>query len=47
MIFQKKFTLLQNSVYPLSFDISYKMHWPCTIKHEPFQMMMLELICAE
>ena len=26
MIYQKKFTLLQNSVYPLSFDTSYKMH---------------------
>ena len=25
MIYQKKFTLLQNSIYPLSFDISYKM----------------------
>ena len=24
MIYQKKFTLLQNSVYPLSFDTSYK-----------------------
>ena len=22
-----KFTLLQNSVYPLSFDTSYKMYW--------------------
>ena len=26
MIYQKKFTLLQNSVYPLSFDTSYKMY---------------------
>ena len=30
------FTLLKNSVYPLSFDISYKMYWPCKAKHEPF-----------
>ena len=29
MIYQKKFTLLQNAVYPLSFDTSYKMYWPC------------------
>ena len=37
MICQKKFTLLQNSVYPLSFDTSYKMYWPCMAKHEPFE----------
>ena len=47
MIYQKKVTLLQNSVYPLSFDIIYKMYWSCTTKHEPFQIMMSELICAE
>ena len=47
MIYQKKFTLLQNSVYPLSFDTSYKMYWPCMTKHEPFQMVMSKLICAE
>ena len=41
MIYLKKFTLLQNSVYPLSFDTSYKMYLPCMAKHEPFQMMML------
>ena len=26
MSYQKKFTLLQNSVYPLSFDTSYKVY---------------------
>ena len=25
------FTLLQNTVYPLSFDTSYKMYWPCMV----------------
>ena len=43
----KKFTLLQNSIYLLSFDTSYKMYWPCMTKHEPFQMVMSKLICAE
>ena len=47
MIYQKKFTLLQNSIYPLSFDTTYKMYWPCMAKHEPFQMVMSKLICAE
>ena len=47
MIYQKKITLLQNSVYPLSFDTSYKMYWPCMVKHEPFQMVMSKLICAK
>ena len=42
MIYPNKFTLLQNSVYPLSFDSSYKM-----AEHEPFQMVMSTLICAE
>ena len=43
MIYQKKFTLLQNSVYPLSFDTSYKMYWPCMAKQEPFQMVMSKI----
>ena len=30
-----------------SFDTSYKMYWPCTAKHEPFDMVMSKLICAE
>ena len=47
MIYQKKFTLLHNSIYPLSFDTTYKMYWPRMAKHEPFQMMMSKLICAE
>ena len=47
MIYQKKFTLLQNSVYPISYDTSYKMYWPCMTKYEPFQMVMSKLICAE
>ena len=47
MICQKTFTLLQNSVYPLLFDTSYKMYWPCMAKHEPFEMVMSKLICAE
>ena len=48
MIYQKKFTLLQNSVYPLCFDTSYKMNWLCIAKHEPFhQMVMSKLICGE
>ena len=47
MIYQKKFTLLQNSVYPLSFDNGYKMYWPWMAKHKPFQMVMSKLICAE
>ena len=50
MIYQKKFTLLQNSVYynySLSFDTSYKMYWPCMAKDKPFQMMMSKFICAE
>ena len=46
MIYQKKFTLLQNSVYPLSFDTSYKMYWPCMSKHGPFQIVMSKTICA-
>ena len=41
------FTLSQNSVYPLSFDTSYKMYWPCMAKHEPFQILMSKLICAK
>ena len=40
-------TLLQNSVYLLSFDTSYKMYRPCMTKHEPFQMVRSKLICAE
>ena len=47
MIYKKKFTLLQNSVNPLSFHTSYKMYWPYMTKHEPFQMVMSKLICAE
>ena len=47
MIYQKKFTLLQNPVYPLSFDTNYKMYWPCMNKHGPFQMVMSKMICAE
>ena len=48
MIFQEKFTVLQNSVInPLSFDTSYKMYRPCMTKHEPFQMVMSKFICAE
>ena len=47
MIYPKKFTLLQNSVYPLSFDTSYKMYWSCMAEHEPFQIVMSKLICAE
>ena len=47
MIYQKKFTLLQNSVYPLSFDTGYKMYWSCMAEHEPFEMVMSKLICAE
>ena len=47
MIYQKRFTLLQNSVYLLSFDTSYTMYWTCMAKHEPFQMVMAKLICAE
>ena len=47
MIYQKKFTLLENSIYLLSFDTSYKMYWPCMAKHEPFKIVMSKLICAE
>ena len=47
MIYQKKFKLLQNSVYPLSFDTRYKMYWPCMSKYGPFQMVMSKMICAE
>ena len=47
MIYQKKFTLLQNSVYPLYFDTSYKNYWSCMAEHEPFEMVMSKLICAE
>ena len=47
MIYQKRITFVQNSVYPLSFDTSYKMYWPCMNKHWPFQMVMSKLICAE
>ena len=47
MIYPKKFTLLQNSVYPLSIDTSYTMYWSCMAEHEPFQIVMSKLICAE
>ena len=47
MIYQKRLTFLQNSVYPLSFDTSYKMYWPCMNKHWPFEMVMSKMICAE
>ena len=47
MIYQKRFILLQNSVYPLSLDTSYKMYWPCMNKHGPFEMVMSKMICAE
>ena len=47
MIYQKRLTFLQNSVYPLSFDTRYKMYWPCMNKHWPFQMVMSKMICAE
>ena len=47
MIYQKKFTLLENSIYPLSFDTRYKMYWPYMAKHKPFQIVMSTLICAE
>ena len=46
-IYQKRYTLLQNSAYPLSFDTSYKMYWLCMNKHGPFQMVMSKVICAE
>ena len=36
LTYEKRFThLLQNSGYPLPFDTSYKMYWPCMTKHEP------------
>ena len=47
MIYQKRLTFLQNPVYPLSFDTSYKTYWPCMNKHWPFQMVMSKMICAE
>ena len=47
MIYQKRFTFVQNSVYPLSFDTSYKIYWPCMNKRWPFQMVMSKMICAE
>ena len=47
MIYQKRLTFLQNSVYPLSFDTSYKIYWPCMNKHWPFQMVTSKMICAE
>ena len=47
MIYQKKFTLLHNLAYPLSFDTSDKMYWSCMAAHEPFEMVMSKLICAE
>ena len=47
MIYPKQFTLLQTSVSPLSLDTSYKMYWSCMAEHEPFQIVMLKLICAE
>ena len=47
MIYQKRLKFLQNSVYPLSFDTSYKIYWPCMNKHWPFQMVMSKMICAE
>ena len=34
MIYPKKFTLLQISVYPISFDTSYKMYWSRMAEHE-------------
>ena len=36
MIYQKKFTLLQNSVYLLSFDTSYKMYFHALRYHHVF-----------
>ena len=47
MIYQQKVYIVANSVYPLSFDIRYKMNWPCMAEREPFQMVMSKLICAE
>ena len=47
MIYLNRLTFLQNSVYPLSFDTSYKMYWPCMNKHWPFQMVMSKMIWAE
>ena len=44
MIYPKKFTLLQNSDYSLSFDTRYKIYCPCMAKHEPFQMVMSKLV---
>ena len=43
----KSFTLLHTSVYPLSFDNSYKMYWPCMAKDEPLHMVMSTLIGPE
>ena len=47
MIYPKAFTLLQNSVYPLSSDLSYKIYWSRMAEHEPFQIVMSKLICGE
>ena len=43
----KKVYIVTNSVYPLSFDPSYKMYWSRIAEHEPFQMVMSKSICAE
>ena len=43
MIYQKKFTLLQNSIYPLSFDTRYKMCWPGMAEYELFQMVNVKI----
>ena len=47
MIYPKMFTLLQKSVYPLSFNTNYKMYWSCMAEYDPFQMVMSKLIDAE
>ena len=43
----KQVYIVTNLSYPLSFDTRYKKYWPCMAEHEPFEMVMSKLICAE
>ena len=43
---RKSLHCYKNSVYPLSYDISYKMYWPCMAKHEQLKWYV-KLVCAE
>ena len=44
---EKVYIVTKFSFFPLSSDTNYMMYWSCMAEHEPFKILMSELICAE